>query len=144
MQATRILPDLQASILCEEVRQEANGNLFLIGVMSTIRVPQVPVTAFKLFVYDQWTAGIGVFNENIRLMAPDQVTVLRESKSRFELKDAKSSLVNVTVFRQVEFKTAGIYHIEVVIDDVMKLRYPVVVAVTQPPPGQEQAEKTES
>ena len=40
MQATRILPDLQCSLLCEEVRQEVNGNLFLIGVMHFLRVPQ--------------------------------------------------------------------------------------------------------
>jgi hypothetical protein len=29
MQATRILPDLQCSLLCEEVRQEINGNFIL-------------------------------------------------------------------------------------------------------------------
>ena len=30
---TRILPDLQASILCEEVRQEINGNFIIIGIL---------------------------------------------------------------------------------------------------------------
>jgi len=29
------------------------------------------------------------------------------------------------VFNQVEFKTAGTYFVEVLVDDVMKLRYPV-------------------
>ena len=48
MQPARILPDLQCSLLCEEVRQEANGNFFLVGIMDVVRVPQVPVTAFKL------------------------------------------------------------------------------------------------
>ena len=57
MQATRILPDLQSSLLCEEVRQEANGNLFLIGVMNIIRVPQLPVVAARLCVFNRWTAG---------------------------------------------------------------------------------------
>ena len=59
MQATRILPDLQSSLMCEEVRQEANGNFFLIGVISFIRVPQLPVVAFKLSVFNRWTAGVG-------------------------------------------------------------------------------------
>ncbi len=45
MTPTRILPDLQSSLLCEEVRQEANGNFFLIGVIDFVRVPQVPITA---------------------------------------------------------------------------------------------------
>ncbi len=43
MNATRILPDLQSSLLCEDVRQEANGNFFIIGVVNFLRVPQLPV-----------------------------------------------------------------------------------------------------
>ena len=52
MQATRILPDLQASLLCEEVRQESNGNFFLIGVIDFVRVPQIPITAAKLSIFN--------------------------------------------------------------------------------------------
>ena len=74
MQATRILPDLQASLLCEEVRQESNGNFFLIGVVNFIRVPQLPVVAGRLCVFNRWTAGLGQFTEKIRLIAPDQTT----------------------------------------------------------------------
>ena len=37
------------------------------------------------------------------------------------------------VFGQVEFKTAGTYFIEVLVDDVMKLRYPVPLVVAPPP-----------
>jgi hypothetical protein len=39
------------------------------------------------------------------------------------------------VFSQVEFKIAGIYFVEVLVDDVMKLRYPVPL-VHAPPPNQ--------
>jgi hypothetical protein len=135
MQATRILPDLQASLLCEEVRQEANGNFFLVGVINFIRVPQLPVVAGRLFVYNRWTAGIGSFTENIKLIAPDQTTILRKGETKFELKDAALSAVSVMVFGNVEFKAAGTYFIEVLVDDVMKVRYPVPVVVV-PPPGQ--------
>ena len=61
MNATRILPDLQCSILCEEIRQEVTGNFFLIGVMNFIRVPQVPVVALRLSLFNRWTAGVGNF-----------------------------------------------------------------------------------
>ncbi|MEY2465636.1 MAG: hypothetical protein QOD03_157 [Verrucomicrobiota bacterium] len=135
MQATRILPDLQCSLLCEEVRQEVTGNFFLIGVINFIRVPQVPVVALKLSVFSRWTAGIGQFTESVRLIAPDQVTVLRKGEVKFALQDANLHATNVTVFGQVEFKTAGTYFVEVLVDDVMKLRYPVPVIV-QPPPNQ--------
>ena len=135
MQATRILPDLQSSLLCEEVRQEANGNFFLVGVINLIRVPQLPVVAGRLCVFNRWTAGIGLFTENVRLIAPDQTTVLRQADLKFEFKDAALHSTNVMVFNQLEFKTAGTYFIEVLVDDVMKIRYPVPV-VHAPMPNQ--------
>src|SRR6202789_2960448 len=135
MQATRILPDLQASLLCEDVRQQADGNFFLIGVINFIRVPQMPIVAGRLFVFNRWTAGIGQFVENVKLIAPDQTTVLRKAEMKFELRDAALHSTNVMVFGQVEFKAAGTYYIEVLVDDVMKLRYPVPV-ILAPPPSQ--------
>jgi hypothetical protein len=141
MQPTRILPDLQCSLLCEEIRQEITGNFFLVGVINFIRVPQLPVVALKLSLFNRWTAGIGHFTESVRFVAPDQTTVLRQGEVKFALQDAALHATNLTVFGQVEFKTAGTYYIEVLVDNVMKLRYPVPVIVAppqnqpQPPPA---------
>ena len=142
MQATRILPDLQCSLMCEEVRQEVNGNLFLIGVVQVVRVPQIPIVAGRICVFNRWAAGIGQFNETVRLIAPDQTTVISKSEMKFELRDPALSATNVTFFGQVKFEAAGTYYIEVLVDDVMKLRYPVPVVHTpmpnpQPPPAAE-------
>ena len=126
---------MQASLLCEEVRQEVNGNLFLIGVIHFIRVPQLPIVAARLCIFNRWTAGIGQFTETVRLIAPDQTTVINKSEMKFELRDPTLSATGVMVFSQVEFKTAGTYFVEVLVDDVMKLRYPVPV-IHAPPPGQ--------
>lgn len=141
MQVTRILPDLQCSLLCEEVRQEANGNFFLIGVINYLHVQQVPVTAFKLSLFNRWTAGVGNFTETTKLIAPDQTTVLRKSEVKFQLKEAAMQATTVTLFGQVEFKVAGTYYVEVLVDDVMKLRYPVplIVVPKNPNPQQPQA-----
>jgi hypothetical protein len=133
MNAARILPDLQCSLVCEEVRQEANGNFFLIGVLHFVRVPKLPVVALRLFVFNRWTAGLGQFTESVRLIAPDQTTVLRKSEVKFTLPDATLSATNLTVLQQVEFKTAGSYFLEVLVDDVMKLRYPLPIVHTPPP-----------
>jgi len=133
MQPTRIIPDLQCSLLCEEVRQEANGNFFIIGVIDAVRVPQVPITAFKLSVFNRWTAGIGQFTESVRLIAPDQTTVLRKSEVKFAMKDPGVNATTVTLFGNVEFATAGAYFVEVSVDDVLKVRFPVNVVVVQPP-----------
>src|SRR5215467_587590 len=133
MQPTRILPDLQCSLLCEEIRQEVTGSFFLIGVINYIRVPQLPVVALKLSVFNRWTAGVGQFTETVRFMGPDQTTVLRKGEVKFALQDAALHATNVTVFAQVEFKVPGTYYMEVLVDDVMKLRYPVPVIVAPPP-----------
>jgi hypothetical protein len=139
MQPTRILPDLQCSLLCEEIRQEVTGNFILIGVLNFIRVPQLPVVALKLSLFNRWTAGLGQFVETVRLVAPDQMSVLRRGEVRFALQDAALHATNVTVFGQVEFKVPGTYYVEVLVDDVMKLRYPVPVILAPPPPQQAQA-----
>lgn len=136
MNPSRILPDLQCALLCEDVRQESNGNFIVLGVINFIRVPQVPVTAFKLCVFSRWTAGVGEFLESVRLIAPDQTTLLRKSEVKFALQDAAHNATNLSVFAQVEFKTPGIYFVEVLVEDVMKLRFPLPVIVA-PPPGQQ-------
>lgn len=143
MQPTRILPDLQCSLLCEEIRQEVTGNLILIGVIGFIRVPQLPVVAFKLSVFNRWTAGLGQFTEGVRLIAPDQTTVLRKGEVKFNLQDPNFHATNVTLFAQVEFKVAGTYYIEVLVDDVMKLRYPVPVILAPLPNQPQQAPAAE-
>ena len=51
-----------------------------------------------------------------------------------ELRDAALSATNVMFFGQVKFETAGTYYVEVLVDDVMKLRYPLPVVV-QPMPN---------
>lgn len=141
MQATRILPDLQGSILCEDVRQEVNGNFILVGIIGFVNVPQLPVSAFKLCLFNRWTAGIGQFTESVRLIAPDQTTVLRDSKVKFALQDPTHNATNVTVFGQVKFEQQGAYYIEVLVDDVLKLRYPIPVRVVQQPAQGQQPQR---
>jgi hypothetical protein len=129
MTPSRILPDLQCSLVCEDVRQEANGNFFLLGVINFVRVPQLPVTAFKLCLFNRWAAGFGQFIETVRLIAPDQTTVLRKSEMKFALQDVIHNATTVTVWSPIKFETAGAYYVEVLVDDVMKLRFPIAILV---------------
>jgi hypothetical protein len=135
MQASRILPDLQCSLMCEEVRQEINGNLILIGVIQYLRVPQLPITAGRICVFNRWTAGIGQFTESVRIIAPDQTTVVSKGESKFELRDPAMSATSVMFFGNVKFEVAGTYFVEINVDDVMKMRFPLPVVVV-PQPGQ--------
>ena len=143
MTPSRILPDLQCSLLCEEVRQEITGSFMLIGVFHAVRVPELPVTAPRICVFNRWTAGFGQFHETIRLIAPDQSTVLRKHESKFALQDVTSNATTVTVWGQVKFEVPGAYYFEVMVDDVMKLRFPLVIAVLPPQPPAEGGAKKE-
>lgn len=139
MQAARIMPDLQCSLVCEQVRQEANGNFIIIGVVNYLRVPGVPITAMNLCVFNRWTAGVGQFNQLIRLLAPDQVTVLAKNEMKFELQDPSASWTCVAGLGQIEFKEAGVcYYVEVLVDDITKIKYPVPVLLA-PQQNQPQA-----
>ena len=127
--------------MCEEVRQEVNGNLFLIGVVNVVRLPQLPIVACRICIFNRWAAGIGAFQETVRLIGPDQTTVISKSEMKFELRDPALSATNVIFFGQVKFETAGTYYLEVLVDDVMKLRYPVPVVLAPMPPQNPPAEK---
>lgn len=137
MTPTRILPDLQCSVICEDIRREVTNSFTLVGVLHVIPVPQVPVPIFKMFAFNRWTSGVGQFIETVRLIAPDGTTVVRKSDIRFMLKDSSHNATNVTFLGQLELPVAGVYHIEVLVDDVMKLRFPLPVVLVKPPPGAE-------
>ena len=134
MTPNRIIPDLQCLLLCEDIRQEASGNLILVGVINVIRVPQVPITAARLLVMNRWCAGVGQFTETLRVIAPDG-TVIRKNSSKFQLGDPTQVAVLANVFGNLEFPAGGVYHVEVLVDEVMKLRYPVPVVVVPQPQG---------
>ncbi|MBM3830637.1 MAG: hypothetical protein FJ406_08885 [Verrucomicrobia bacterium] len=144
MTVTRILPDLQCALVCEDVRQEANGNFILLGITAFLRVPQVPIVANRLCIFTRWCAGVGNFTESVRLIAPDQTTVLREAKVKYALQDPAHNATNLSVFAQLEFTAGGIYFVEVLVDDVMKLRFPLPVIVAPPAPQPEPAAPTAS
>jgi len=55
-----------------------------------------PVVALRLSLFNRWTAGVGNFTETVRLIAPDQTTVLRKGEVKFGLKDATLNATNVT------------------------------------------------
>jgi hypothetical protein len=135
MNPSRILPDLQCSLVCEEVRQEANGNFLLLGILGYVAVPQIPITAFKLCLFNRWTAGVGQFTESVRILAPDKATVIRTSSQKFALQEAAQHFTSITVLPQVQFPTAGVYYVEVLVDEVMKMRYPLPLVLVTPPAG---------
>jgi hypothetical protein len=55
-----IPPDLQAAVMCEDVRQEMGGGQTLVGVLNVVPAPVVPMGIFKLEKH-------GLYHVEIRL-----------------------------------------------------------------------------
>ena len=132
MSDTRILPDLQCSLLSEDIRQENTGNPMLFGILTRLVVPQLPVTAPRLVCFNRWTAGVGEFTEQVKIIAPDGTTTICENKTKYKLQSPDAIQTNVHIMQHVTFKDPGAYQVEVNVDEVLKLRYPLPIVLVNP------------
>ena len=131
-----MIPDLQSSILCDDVRQERNGKFILIGLFDVIGSPSFPLVYPRLFMVTRWCSGEGVFKQRTRILRPDQKTVLVEGKDiPVHLPGTESTATNVEAFLNVAFKEEGTHWIEVLLDGDLKIRFPLRVNRVNPPPG---------
>ena len=122
-----VVPDLQASVVCEDVRQEVNGMQTLVGIVNIVPAPTVPVALLKLCVWTRWCSGLGRFRQTARVVGTDDVQILAQSQIDFELKEIEGHVTNVNLFTGVQFEHYGIHHIEIILDDELRLRYPLAV-----------------
>jgi len=128
MNSDAIAPDLQACLLCDDVRQECNGKFILIGLFDTIGTPQFPLTYPKLCIVSRWCSGEGDFRQRSVIRAPDQRTVIIEGKSiPIRLPSREATATNVELFLNVVFRAPGTHWIEIFLDDDMKLMFPLRV-----------------
>ena len=132
----KMIPDLQSSILCDDVRQERNGKFILIGLFDAIGAPVFPMRYPRLFMVTRWCSGEGEFSQRTRILKPDESSVLTEGKDiPVRLPGPEATATNVEVFLNVAFEAEGTHWIEVLLDGDLKLRYPLRVNKVQPPPG---------
>ena len=140
MTAPSMLPDLQSSIICDDVRQERNGKFILIGLFDAIAVPRYPATFQRLCMVNRWCCGIGRFTQQSRLLKPDQLSVVAEGKPvPVNLPDNADTATCVEIFLNVRLETRGTYWIEILLEGQLKLRYPLRAALIQPAPPPPQA-----
>jgi hypothetical protein len=131
LEDTRVIPDLQASLLCEDVRQEMNGMQSLVGVLNVIPARALPVGLLKLCVWTRWCEGIGRFRQGSKILGIDEDQVIAESSIEFELKELEGHVTNVNLFTGIQFQQFGLHHVEIRLDDELFLRYPLPVVRVQ-------------
>ncbi|MFC1499140.1 DUF6941 family protein [Verrucomicrobiota bacterium] len=129
----KMIPDLQASLLCDDVRQEKNGKFILIGLFDVIGVPNYPAVFQRICIVNRWCCGKGEFKQLSRIIEADGNTVLIEGKTvPVILNGSESTATCVELFLNVKFQTEGIYWVEILLNGDLKLRYPLKAQKIQP------------
>ena len=129
-----IVPDLQACVLCEDVRAEVGGQQSVIGILSAIAAPSLPIGFFKLCLWTRWCGGVGEFTQTSRIFGPDEEHAIASSEVQFSLLDLEANTTNVNVFAGVQFQRYGTYSIEVLLNNELQLR--ISLPVVKIPPAQ--------
>ena len=134
-QFERMIPDLQASFACEDVRVEASGAHSIVGIVNFIGAPSLPIQVIKLCIWTRWSSGVGDFEQTTRLVGPDEETILAgPAVTQFRLTNEESHTTNVNIFGGVQFSHVGAHHVEILLDGEMRLRFPLRVIL--PPTGE--------
>ncbi len=125
-----VSPDLQAALLCDDVRQERNGKFMFIGLFDAIVVQELPSVYPRLFMVTRWCSGEGEFQQQSRILKPDGMTSLCEGKQiPVRLPGTEATATNVEIFVNVGFQQEGTHWVEVLLDGDLKIRYPLRVSV---------------
>jgi len=129
-------PDLQSSLLCDDVRQERNGKFILIGLFDALGVPVFPAVIQRICIVNRWCSGEGGFTQKTRILKPDGHSILIEGKDApVTLQDNEATATCVEFFMNVQFETEGTYWIEILLNGDLKIRYPLRAKKVAPPPG---------
>jgi len=129
-----MIPDLQACMLCDDVRQERNGKFILIGIFDALGSSQLPIKYPRLFLVTRWCSGEGEFLQDTRILKPDQTSVLVEGrKIPTKLANDESTATNVELFMNVAFNEFGTHWVEVGLDGDLKIRFPLRVSKVNAP-----------
>ena len=130
-----MLPDLQASVLCDDVRQERNGKFMLIGIFDgLVQAVNQPVCP-RICLMNRWCMGEGDFTQRTRIVAPDGVTVVGEGQPvPIKLSSDQQIATTVEVFINLAFHQAGTHWVEIHLDQQLRMRYPLHVRKVQPQP----------
>ena len=123
-----IKPNLQFSVLCDDVRREDNGKFMLIGLFEAITSKAFPAAHQALFVVNRWCKGQGSFEQKIRIVnSKDKTVIFRTDGQPFELQDIDGHHTLISKVNNLVFKTAGKYWVEVLLDDDLILNYPLIL-----------------
>ncbi len=127
MTTNHIEPSLLYSILCDDVRREENGKFILLGMFETVGAREFPAVHPALFIVNGWVSGVGAFRQYSRILDSTGQEIARDQQTSFQLADLKSRHSVIARFGNIELSRPGEYAVEVLLNDDLKVRYPLLV-----------------
>ncbi|MFH1189972.1 MAG: hypothetical protein V1682_04710 [Candidatus Omnitrophota bacterium] len=123
-----IRPNLQLSVLCDDVRREDNGKFMLIGLFEAITAKVFPATHPALFVVNRWCKGQGSFLQKMKIVSSkDKSIVFQTNEQAFELSDIDGHHTLISKINNLVFSAPGKYWVEVLLDGELILNYPLML-----------------
>ena len=119
------------SVACDDVRLEMGNKLSLMGIFENLFFPGFPSMILKLSVANHWV-GIGEFQTQVRVLAPDGREVASSGPSQFRI-EADGYADNVSFFTNVAFERAGRFIIQTFLDGKVVNEKPIYVHLIQQP-----------
>ncbi len=124
-------PELQYSILCDDVRQEKNGKFMFLGAFNVIAAQKFPMSYCAFHIANQWCNGAGQFKEQSRVVDEDNRVIITSPEVFFTLKDFDSSHFVISRFQNIKFERPGKHSVEVMLDGELFRRFPFSVVEIQ-------------
>jgi len=131
-----IKPNLQFSVLCDDVKREDNGKFMLLGLFEAINAKKFPATHPSLFVVNRWCKGEGEFTQKIRIVhAMDGKIIFSTDEQPFVLRDIDNHHTLISKINNIAFPTSGKYWVEVLLNGDLVLNYPIMLKEVQSEPN---------
>ena len=127
-----IEPDLQFSVLCDEVRREDNGKWILLGLFEHIAVAQFPTQHRSLCILNKWIRGEGAWTQQTRFVDENDRVLIQSEALAFEFADLDASFLAIQAFSGLPLERAGKIWVEVSLNGELKQRYPLNVSQIAP------------
>ena len=123
-----IKPNLQFSVMCDDVRREDNGKFMLLGLFEAINARKFPATHPSLFVANRWCKGQGSFIQKIRIVNPkNNALIFQTDEQHFEIPDIDRHHTLISKFNNLVFPAPGKYWVEILLDNELVLNYPILL-----------------
>lgn len=119
-------PELQFSVICDDIRREDNGKFILIGLFEVIACRSFPAIHPRFFIANRWCKWEGRFKEKTRIVNADSKEMVVESPEiEVALSDFSCHHTVFSQFDNVRFEKPGKYFVEILINQELFRYYPI-------------------